>query len=356
MWRLKMLRFLRLAVMIILSAAGARAGVAQPLPALAADLGRTTVSGLSAGAYMAGQFQVAHSETVKGAGLVAGGPYACAHTPGGEFNPFWTVVIPWNLSRALDRCMEDGWLFSSVPDADELLDYARKLARQGKIDPIDGLAGDRVYLFTSSADGTVESGVVEVAKAFYLASGIADANVRYETHETAAHAFLTEGQGLACGQSGAPFLNDCDVDQAKAVLEWLYGPLEPAEEAAPGSFVRFEQALYASDPGDADLGSEGIAYIPQSCRTRAACAVHIVFHGCKQGLDALGDGFVTGSGYARWAEGNRIVLLFPQAASSPLNPNGCWDWWGYTGRDFLTREAPQIRAVRQMLDRLAQRF
>ncbi|MGF1619288.1 MAG: poly(3-hydroxybutyrate) depolymerase [Rhodomicrobiaceae bacterium] len=351
-----MLRFLRLAVMVVLfAAAGARAGSAQPLPALAADLDRTTVSGLSSGAYMAGQFQVAHSQTVIGAGLVAGGPYACAHTPGGEINPFWAVVIPWNLHRAQNSCMEDGWLFSSVPDAGELLDHARKLARQGKIDPLDGLADDRVYLFTSSADSTVESGVVEEAKAFYLAAGIADANIRYETHDSAAHAFLTEDQGLACGQSGAPFLNDCDFDQAKAVLEWLYGSLKPAGETPAGSFLRFEQGLYSSDPGNADLGSEGMAYIPQGCRSQPGCAVHIVFHGCKQGLAAIGDSFVTGSGYARWAENNRIVLLFPQAVSSTLNPNGCWDWWGYTGRDFLTRDAPQIRAVRQMLDRLAQR-
>jgi hypothetical protein len=175
MWRLQMLLFLRSAVMVVLLAPiGAGIAAAQPLPVLAADLGRTTVSGLSSGAYMAGQFQVAHSQTVKGAGLVAGGPYACAHTPSGELNPFWAVVIPWNLHRAQNNCMEDGWLFSSVPDAGGLLGYARELARQEKIDPLDGLSGDRVYLFTSSADDTVESSVVEEAKDFYLAAGIAD--------------------------------------------------------------------------------------------------------------------------------------------------------------------------------------
>ena len=355
MRRLQMVWFMQLALMAFLLAGfGVRSSAAEPLPALAADLSRTTVSGLSSGGYMAGQFQVAHSRTVIGAGIVAGGPYACAHTPGGEVNPFWAVVIPWNLNRAQNSCMEDGWLFSSVPDAGELLDYARTLAGRGKIDPLDGLSGDKVYLFSSSADDTVESGVVEEAKAFYLAGGVAEANIRYQTHDSAAHSFLTENQGLACGQSGAPFLNDCDFDQAKAVLEWLYGSLEPAGNAETGGFIRFEQADYSSDPGEADLGNEGIAYIPQSCRMQSGCAVHIVFHGCKQGLDAIGETFVKGSGYARWAESNRIALLFPQAVSSTLNPNGCWDWWGYTGRDFLTRQAPQIRAVRGMLDRLGQ--
>ena len=49
-----------------------------PLPALGADLEATSVSGLSSGAFMASQFHIAHSRIVIGAGIVAGGPYACA--------------------------------------------------------------------------------------------------------------------------------------------------------------------------------------------------------------------------------------------------------------------------------------
>jgi hypothetical protein len=48
-------------------------------------------------------------------------------------------------------------------------------------------------------------------------------------------------------------------------------------------------------------------------------------------------------------------VLYPEAAASFVNTQGCWDWWGYTGKDFLTRKAPQIVAVRRMLDRLAAR-
>ncbi len=35
-----------------------------------------------------------------------------------------------------------------------------------------------------------------------------------------------------------------------------------------------------------------------------------------------------------------------------MNPQACWDWWGYTSHDFLTKEAPQIKAVYRMLERL----
>ncbi|MDR0234180.1 MAG: fibronectin type III domain-containing protein, partial [Zoogloeaceae bacterium] len=63
-----------------------------------------------------------------------------------------------------------------------------------------------------------------------------------------------------------------------------------------------------------------------------------------------------------WAEQNHLVVLFPQAASSmllPMNPNACWDWWGYndtgdrkTGH-FATREGFQIAAVWRMAEALA---
>ena len=57
------------------------AGVAaEALPKLGADLDQTSVSGLSSGAYMAGQLQVAHSKHVVGSGIVAGGPFACAES------------------------------------------------------------------------------------------------------------------------------------------------------------------------------------------------------------------------------------------------------------------------------------
>jgi len=32
------------------------------------------------------------------------------------------------------------------------------------------------------------------------------------------------------------------------------------------------------------------------------------------------------------AEANDIIILYPQARKSstlPMNPKGCWDWWGY---------------------------
>ena len=83
------------------------------------------------------------------------------------------------------------------------------------------------------------------------------------------------------------------------------------------------------------------------------CRVHVVFHGCQQSVDDIGLQFVLHTGYNAWADANSIMMLYPQAQKNSLNPKSCWDWWGYTGRGYLTRAAPQIIAVRHMLEQLA---
>ena len=71
-----------------------------------------------------------------------------------------------------------------------------------------------------------------------------------------------------------------------------------------------------------------------------------------RGADRVNDDFVRDAGYNRWAAANRIVVLYPQATQSALNPNRCWDFWGYTGLDYRARSGPQMRAVKGMVDRL----
>jgi hypothetical protein len=242
-----------------------------------------------------------------------------------------------------------------VPSTDDLLARARKLDEEGRIDPLRTLAQDKLYLFTSRNDATVEPGVVEAAADFYRKAGIHAENTDFVIHDRAAHAFITTANAPICGVTGPPYLNACGYDQAGQILNRVIGPLKPAVDAVDAHYKRFEQRPFLSGLPNADFDDEGMAYIPAECQTLGGCPVHIVFHGCKQGLSAVGDAFVKGSGYARWAEANRIILLFPQVKPGPLNPNGCWDWWGFTGREFLERQAPQMRGVRRMLERLTER-
>src|SRR5918993_4985976 len=86
---------------LLLGTAPGRA--AEPLPALGVDPTQTSVSGISSGAYMAGQFHLAFSTTVVGAGVVAGGPWGCASNGSGD-----TLLLGGldNAMRALAGCMQ----------------------------------------------------------------------------------------------------------------------------------------------------------------------------------------------------------------------------------------------------------
>lgn len=87
-----------------------------------------------------------------------------------------------------------------------------------------------------------------------------------------------------------------------------------------------------------------------ACSGGATCALHIALHGCQQNADSVGEAFVRDAGYNRWADAYELVVLYPQTRSSlaPLNPKACWDWWGYSGADYDTREGVQPRAIAAM--------
>jgi poly(3-hydroxybutyrate) depolymerase len=308
---------------------------AEPLPSFNVDLAQTSVSGLSSGAYMAGQFHVAFSETVVGAGIVAGGPYGCAEG---------------QLATALNRCTQT---HSGLPDPAHLLERAEALAQEGAIDPLAGLAGDRVYVFSGTADPTVTPAVVDQAVAFYRAAGVAEADIAHVDDLAAGHGFVTESHGAACATTASPYINDCDYDQAGALLTHIYGPLNPPSAEPADSMIAFDQEEFLADPTAHGLDRTGHVYVPPSCAQGAACRVHIVFHGCRQTDALIGDRFRTETGYGRWADANDLIVLYPQAHRTLVNPNACWDWWGYDDAAYATRHGRQMAAVRAMLDRLA---
>jgi len=44
----------------------------------------------------------------------------------------------------------------------------------------------------------------------------------------------------------------------------------------------------------------------------------------------MGDKFVQNAGYNEVGELNNIIIVYPQATSTDVNVNGCWDGAGYT--------------------------
>ena len=336
---------------LLLALIGLPVLAAPPLPALGVDGAHVTVSGISSGGYMAVQFHVAHSARVDGAGVLAAGPYECAEG---------------DTARALANCM--------APDADDPVpDTAHSVARvtedaaAGRIDAPAGLTGDRVWLLSGSADKTVERPVVDALAAFYR-QWIAPGELTYVTLPGAGHAMITPdaADANACATSEPPFINRCgDTDAPGALLAHLLGPLQPKAPAARGQLLAFDQAPFNDQAGALGLGQTGYLYVPTDCQA-GGCRLHVAFHGCRQSVDQLGTLYVEEAGYNRWAESNRLVVLYPQTVPRYgwawsgwwfhwiFNPKGCWDWWGYEEAEYATRDGVQIRAVNAMIDRLAQ--
>jgi hypothetical protein len=76
-----------------------------------------------------------------------------------------------------------------------------------------------------------------------------------------------------------------------------------------------------------------------------------------QNFDAVGLQYVEHSGYIEWAESNNIIVLFPQSVKStmPYNPQGCFDWWGYTSPlSYTLRSGVQMATVHSMVAALKQ--
>jgi len=338
--------------LLVLLVAGCGEHPSEELPALDADRATTSVSGISSGAYMAGQFELAHAKDVIGAAIIAGGPYGCSES-------LYADVIPGpgtallNLTKAVNGCMQNALQAFGVPDPEQLAHRAERLAEHDRIDPIADVKADRVYLFTGKNDTTVVPAIVDAARKFYEDVGVPKENILYVSDIPAGHAFVTDDRGPACDYTGKPYIVDCDYDQAGALLRQMYGTLNPPAETATGRLMVFDQDAFTKGLSNHGLSDQGLVYVPQACMDSAGCRVHIAFHGCGQNRTFVGDAFARDSGFARWADANNIVVLFPQTASTPLNPQGCWDWWGYTGADYLTRKAPQITAVYRMLERLS---
>lgn len=326
----------RTLALLILGALAACDTAAPPqgmvTPAFNIDPARVTVSGISSGAYMATQFHLAHSRLVSGAGLIAGGPYRCA---------------AGSIEKALGACVKGGDF-----DLGRIAGQVREYAEAGAIDDPANLQDDRVWIFHGAADAAVDRSVAAAARDFYREYA-PPGQVAFVDTVDAVHGMPTLAAGAPCDEFAPPYLNACDYDAAGELLTHLYGPLEePSEPSSP--LVTLSQEAWS----DAELWDHAYLYAPRACREGSSCGLHVAFHGCNQSAEMVGDEFARLAGYNDWAESNAIVVLYPQVGSSrmaPLNPLGCWDWWGYTGEEYGTKAGPQIAAVRAMIDALTRK-
>jgi len=347
-------RYLRTILLAALAVANgvlvacAHAQSPEKLRAYAANVSAVSVSGVSAGGYMAVQFHVAHSAIVRGAGILAAGPYYCAQ------GSSWA---------AQGNCMKPD-LLAPVTATPLIKSETDTLAELNAIDDTANLRRARVWLFSGTRDETVLPIVVEALARFYRLY-VPAASIKLVRDVAAGHAMVTGDYGGSCSVTAAPYINNCHYDAAGQLLEYIEGPLAQPAAQEGGRLVSFDQSEFTNgSPGGISMADTGYAYVPRNCDTKS-CRVHVAFHGCEQSAEAQGLAFVRHAGYNRWADTNGMIVLYPQTVASyglggwpprlVFNPHGCWDWWGYTTPDYHTRNGPQIRAIKAMLDRLGQK-
>lgn len=328
--------FCLLSLLCVTSVNAHTKGSAPKLSSYNVDTSQITVSGISSGAFFAVQFHVAYSKIIRGVGVVAGGPFWCAQD---------------NVYIALGAC-------TKKPDhisVSYLSTITYSSASTFVIDPTDNLKHSQVYLLSGKYDHVVLPGVVKKLEEYY--SGfVTEGNITSMFSLPAAHCFPTDDYGNKCSYFGPPYICNCNFSAARDILKHVYPgspDLKKPHSYIPENLFDFDQSEFIID-GITSMDSIGYIYVPTACQSKKTpCKLHIAFHGCRQGRMYLDNEFAAHSGYSQYAEELNIIVIFPQIINSTLNPQGCWDWWGYTSPAYASYLGLQMTSVRKMLERVA---
>ena len=336
------------------------------------EKGKSSVSGLSSGAFMAVQLHVAHSASFVGAGIIAGGPYRCAESfPGAALDARDAYLL-----NSLYICMNP-IVPQMAPNAAACAALAHAAAEAHRIDPIGNLADDRVYIFSGTADKVVYSDVVRRTRDFYEKIGVPNANIVFDNTVPAGHSIVTDNfHDSPLSTNQPPYINYGGFMLSHRILHHIHGDLKPASTDPSGQIVCFDQTEFFHGAQRASMAPYGFAYIPRAVAEGAPARVHIALHGCMQGYSyrpylsgrpdvaghaPYGNRYYTSTGYNDLADANNTIVLYPQARATEggtmFNPEGCWDFWGYSCErdgplDYYSRDAIQIAAIHGMLTRL----
>lgn len=320
-----------LAVVALALATGAAAR-----PTISSDT--VTISGISAGAAFAVQYEYAFSKTVRAAGIVAGVPYWCAQD---------------SLTTALS-CM-------SSPESiilPALYDHMNHTATRGGIDPVSGIASHYAMLWSGIDDTLVSHGAMLALGEMYQQLGVRGERLVTYFNYSSEHAWITDFYGNACGHLGEPFVNNCGVDFAGNFLRGAFAHMGVPFNATrgvmkPSRMFKYNAGHFGADGLLNSLDATAYYYVPEACDASATnattqCHLHINFHGCEQQSGSIGDRYVMHTGLNQWAESNNIIVVYPQTTANILlvNPKACFDWWGYDDAGYATKSGTQMAIVR----------
>lgn len=317
--------------LLLLSSFSIQTQAAEKLKSYKIDPNGITISGISSGAFMALQMAVAYSKTFSGSASIAGGIFWCAQG---------------DSKIAQTDCMNS----TNKINPQVHIEYAKKLAEQSQIDPLENFARQKIYVFGSAKDAIIKppssDKIIEFSEQF-----VPKENIKIETTVASAHGFPTLEFGNSCGLGFLPWLLKCNFDTAGEIFKHLYTTLIERSTSVTKNLLEFDQKEFADEK--TPLFTNGWVYVPESCSKGEACRLHLALHGCQMNPDFIQAKFVQNAGYNEWAESNHVIVLYPQSAKvEKVNPYACWDWFGFTGANYVTQSGAQMKALKSMVNRL----
>tara|TARA_B110000208_G_scaffold173051_1_gene216584 strand:+ start:990 stop:2105 length:1116 start_codon:yes stop_codon:yes gene_type:complete len=338
-----------------------------------------SVSGFSAGASMAINHLVAFSDVVEGMGIIGGSPYGCNTVPdngascsGFQAHPpahLENTSIPWTR-----------WVRSIRSG------YLAERAAQGRVPPLANLVDKPVWLFSGLDDVWVYQSVMRaVAMQFAnFSSRVKTVFSYYAAHswvvddetckDPGAQRPLNDCCGFKNGSTRCPLppknaplsalgccgvcasgdnderknvtftdgwrppINSCNFDMSGEVLRWILGPanVSARKPVVASNLIPVQQQRWL--PADwtvkrALLDDTGFVYVPRACAVDAddaarghlyasRCRIHVHYHPCGGSWRPLSLSYMLGNALPAYAEGNDLVILYPQSAAGSENPAG----------------------------------
>ena len=214
----------------------------------------TSVSGLSSGAYMAGQFQVAFSRTRDRRGNRRRWPLRLRRGLGRLRAPTLHGHGPRRPRSVQAPC--------SAPE-----DAAKPRSRDRPAGRIWWTTTS--YIFSGTGDGTVKPPVVATVADFYRPAGVPAEQIEFVADLPAGTRCVTEDSGNACSVTGPPFVNDCDYDQAdRAPRADLWRELRATDDSWPAGCIEFDQIEFLPDPTAHGMATDRLRLRPARLRGR----------------------------------------------------------------------------------------
>jgi len=294
---------------------------------------------------MAVQMQIVYSSYFQGVAVLAGGPYDCAEG---------------SLALAGTSCI------NGVPpiDVSKLVSITASRASSGLVDPVYYISNHSIFMLSGLLDTVVDQKVMDSAYQYYL-NFVPAAQIKYVNNLSSEHTIPTDDPTSPneCSQARPPWISYCAYDSAGASLQKMYGNLNPRNNGLlSGKILSFDQKPFTKNPRTIGMADTGYLFVPTPCANGDLCRLLVAFHGCLDNADTVGQWFVNGTGLNKWADTNKIVILYPQTIGTevdPTNPEGCWDWWGYNDpvtTVYDTNQGAQMMMIKAMLDWIGQSY